>query len=119
MDFKIFSWNVRGLGNRDKRVTVGQCISKSLDLVCFQETKLSVMNDMIVNDVWGQRTSSWLTLPYWGALGGILLIWNENKLEILDHEIITFSVSIRCKLVDEWVFVGVYGHLILVSWIVL
>lgn len=41
MDLKIFSWNIHGLGNGDKCVTVGQCIAKSrLDLVCLQETKL-------------------------------------------------------------------------------
>lgn len=39
------------------------------------------------------------------------MIWDENKLKILEHELGAFSVSIRCKVVEEeeeWVFVGVY-----------
>lgn len=71
------------------------------------------MNDLIVKEVWGCRTSSWLALPSWGASGGILVIWDENKLEVLEHELGAFSVAIRCKVVEEeeWVFVGVYGPL--------
>lgn len=49
-----------------------------------------------------------------GASGGILVIWDEGKIEVLEHEIRALSVSIRCKLRSfnkEWVFVGVYGPL--------
>lgn len=35
--FKILSWNVRDLGNRDKQVTVGKCIASARpDVICLQ-----------------------------------------------------------------------------------
>lgn len=43
-------------------------------------------------------------------------MWNEDKLEILEHEIGAYLVSIRCKLINDmkdWIFSGVYG---LVRW---
>lgn len=40
-------------------MTVGQSIAKSRpNLMCLLETKLSVVNDLIVKEVWGPRTSS-------------------------------------------------------------
>lgn len=112
MDFKKKKFlEVRGLGNRDKLVVVSNCIASSQpDLVCLQETKLRVMSDMIVKEVCGLNSISWLALPSWRALGGILLLWNADILEVLVHEIGAYSVSIRCRLVgsfDEWVFSGV------------
>lgn len=62
----------------------------------------------------GVKTSTWLGLPTLGALGGggILLIWDDSKVVVPEHEIGAYSVSIRCKSkfgLEEWVFVGVYG----------
>lgn len=62
------------------------------DILVLQETKIEVMSDLIVADVWGSYSNDWLALPSWGASGGILLIWNANKVEILDHELWAFSI---------------------------
>lgn len=54
MDFKIFSWNVRGLGNRDKGVVVAKCISLSqADIICLQEAKIGEWNDILIREIWG------------------------------------------------------------------
>lgn len=45
------------------------------------------------------------------------MIWNEEKVEVLEWEVGAYSISIRCKMVDgedEWVFSGVYGPVL--SW---
>lgn len=51
-------------------------------------------------------------LPFVGSWGGrILMIWDVDKIEVLEHELGPFSISLRCKLKgksDEWVFAGVY-----------
>lgn len=62
------------------------------------------MNDVIVQDVWGFRTSSWLAFPSWGTSSDILLIQYENKLDVLEYQIEAFSISY----VDEWVFLSVH-----------
>jgi len=44
-NFVVLSWNVRGLGQSDKRVVVKDNIDKNHpQLVCLQETKLNVVD---------------------------------------------------------------------------
>lgn len=40
------------------------------------------------------------------------MIWNADKVEILEHEIGAFSISVLSRLqggLEEWIFSGVYG----------
>lgn len=113
MDPKILLWNVRGMGNRDKRTTILQNIgSSSSDIFCIQEIKIQLMTESFVKEVWGPRPCGWLALPSWGASGGILVIWDVDRIEVLEHILGAFSVLVRCRvkvMLNEWVFVGVYG----------
>ena len=44
MKLKLFSWNVRGVNNPNKRNAVRNFIrSQRVDLVCLQETKIQEM----------------------------------------------------------------------------
>jgi len=44
---KIISWNIRGLGGFEKRREVSQLMrEKKPFIVCFQETKLTVFDDV-------------------------------------------------------------------------
>lgn len=43
------------------------------------------------------------------------MIWNVDKLEILEHEVGAYLVSVQCKLingVEIWIFSGVYGSVV-------
>lgn len=40
MKFKLVSWNVRGLNNKDKRRLVKVLWGWNADIICLQETKL-------------------------------------------------------------------------------
>lgn len=49
---KVLSWNVRGLGDKGKRVAVKEVIHNSeADIVLIQESKLNFISDSIVKDV--------------------------------------------------------------------
>lgn len=40
------------------------------------------------------------------------MVWNNEIVEVLEHEISAYSIFLRCRLkgkVEEWVFSGVYG----------
>lgn len=77
----------------------------------MQETKIVVWNEILVQEICGQRIASWLSLPLWGSSSGIL-VWNDEKLKVLDNEVGAFSISIQCRVLNEfedWVFSGVYG----------
>lgn len=113
MDLNLLSWNVRGMVNRDKRAVIKRGISNlTPDILCVQESKMQALSDGVVKEVWGLRPCKWLALPSLGASGGILLVWDVDKTEVLDHEIGAYSIAIRCRLrlsMMEWIFVGVYS----------
>ena len=47
-----------------------------------------------------------------GTAGGILLLWDKRKLDLLDSEIGSFSISCLFRNVEDgfqWTFTGVYG----------
>jgi len=49
----IISWNVRVLNDYRKRLRVKNMIRKwSVDIICFQETKVKLVNQTIVNNLW-------------------------------------------------------------------
>lgn len=101
MDLKLLSWNVKGLRNRDKRISISKGLSGVYpDILVVQETIIESMSDQIMKEVWGKSLKHWL-----GVLGGILMI----------HVVGAFSILSRCKMVDgleEWIFSGVYGPVI-------
>lgn len=113
MNLKIIFWNVRGMTNRDKRVVIKQSIACAFpDILCFQESKIQSMSDALLKEVSGLRPFNWLVLLSRGASGGILTVWDVDRVEVLEHEIRAFSIAIRCRLkwsAVEWVFVGVYN----------
>lgn len=39
------------------------------DILCLQELKLQGLSNMVIEDVWGYRTSTWVALPSLGAWG--------------------------------------------------
>jgi exonuclease III len=74
-NYKILSWNVRGLNNPAKREDVRQVISSlKPDHICLQETKLSSFNPAIIRNTLGQDfVNNFVYLPAIESRGGILL----------------------------------------------
>lgn len=109
----IISWNVQSLRNFRRRGVVKRWIAvHKPDLIVFQETLVETFSDSIVSQIWGGKANSWLALDSIGRSCGILIIWNPNKLEMLNHIIGTFSININFKnSIDNfnWLFSGVYG----------
>lgn len=85
---KIISWNVRGLGDVNKRRLVKECVSNFLlDIVLFQETKKEVVGDQFVRSSVGASLSEWCALPAIGTSGGIFLAWNPNVVRKKDFRL--------------------------------
>lgn len=110
---KIISWNVRGLGCQIKRASVKEVIRQSRsDIVLLQETKLCVVSDSIVNEVWGCLSARWLCRESVGASGGILLIWIGKNFIARDQWVGSYSVSVLLEDVGSkwiWIATSVYG----------
>ena len=85
------------------------------DLVCLLETKVKEMSQQMVNSVGIGRFLNWASVDARGAVGGLLLLWDNRVLENLEVERGGYSISIRFRnCVDgfTWTFSGVYGPVI-------
>ena len=82
MKLKLFSWNVRGVNNPNKRNIIRNFIrSQRVDLVCLQETKIQELSSAIVRSLGAGRLDEWRTVEAEGTAGGILVFWNTRKLD--------------------------------------
>lgn len=113
-NYQFMTWNVRGLNNPAKQEEVKQVISiVRPDIVCLQETKLSVVdNIMIVNCLGQEYEGNFCYMPADGTRGGILLA-AKNSLITLQQIQITVN-TISAQVVDlrnneTWSITGVYG----------
>ncbi|RVX05281.1 Transposon TX1 uncharacterized 149 kDa protein [Vitis vinifera] len=96
---KIISWNVRGLGSRNKRRMVKDFLrSENPDVVMIQETKKEICDRRFVGSVWTVRNKEWVALPASGASSGILIIWDSKILSREEVVIESFSVSVKFSL---------------------
>ena len=60
MKLKLFSWNVRGANNPDKRNVIINFIgSQRVDLVCLQETKIQEMSSADARSFGVGRLAKW------------------------------------------------------------
>ena len=68
----ILCWNVHGLNSRARQDSVRTLVSSTkIDIVCFQETKMSALSRATMLSMLGSDFSLWIDLPAAGASGGI------------------------------------------------
>ena len=54
MNLKILCWNVRGLNVKDKRMVIKSFVkSVRADIICFQETKMEMVDRGLIWKIWG------------------------------------------------------------------
>jgi len=80
---KIISYNVRGLSGLEKQSEVRKMVvEKKPFVLCLQESKLSVVDDVFVNSIWGSSSTSYSFQPSVGASGGLLTVWDRNYVDV-------------------------------------
>ena len=113
MKLKLFSWNVRGANNPNKRNVIRNFIrSQRVDLVCLQETKLQKLSSTDARSFGVGRLAEWRAVEVEGSARGIIVFWDTRKLELVEAEIDQFSVTCMFKNVEDgfqWAFTGVCG----------
>ena len=94
MKIRILSWNVKGANDRDKRKIIKLVIkSQRVDVVCLQETKIKEMTMGLVRSLGVGRHLLWRAVNSRGAIGGILVFWDNRLVELVDLEEEVFSIS--------------------------
>lgn len=76
---KIMSWNVRGLGKREKRGKLKKLVrDRKIDILFLQETKLKSVNKFLIDTFWGHCDYDFMAMDAMESAGGILCIWNSD-----------------------------------------
>ncbi|KAL7220774.1 hypothetical protein ACSBR2_013629 [Camellia fascicularis] len=82
---KFFSWNVRGLGRKEKRGKVKKLLKeRNVDMVLFQETKKSEISEDEVRSVWFRAKMEFMVVDAVGSAGGLLCIWDQDVFQVKD-----------------------------------
>ncbi|XP_026410101.1 uncharacterized protein LOC113305236 [Papaver somniferum] len=103
----FFTFDVK----RRSRIRVWLSVNKP-DIIVFQESLLPSCNDAIVRSIWGPGCMDWRALDSIVRSGGILIIWNPNKLMLENYIIGSYTVNIQFKNCFDnfvWLLSGAYG----------
>ena len=86
------------MNDRNKKSLIKALISsQKVDLVYLQETKMSEMSIGVVRSLGVGRFLEWGVLNVKGAVGGVLVFWDNRVLELVGMEVGLFSISCRFK----------------------
>lgn len=110
---KLISWNVRGLNDRSKRLSVRETFFLNKpDIICLQETKLSTIDDVIRREICGRRISDYALLPARGTRGGILVAWQAKRFKKVAQTNTEYCLTVTLQdtmLGETFLLTGVYG----------
>ncbi|XP_073362379.1 uncharacterized protein [Aegilops tauschii subsp. strangulata] len=113
MSLDVLVWNVRGLNNPARRSAVRLFVqSLNVSLVCFQESKLALVNDVVVRETLGPAFDGFDFLPAEGTRGGILLAWKSDMLRVTNIQKDEFMILAQILSLaegKEWLVSSVYG----------
>jgi exonuclease III len=108
----ILDWNVRGLNDPAKWSAVRNFVATlHVNIVCFQETKLDVVDDFIVIQCLGPSFDRYVDLPAIDTRGGILLAWDSTVIEIANVSFDSYAITgeVTTKDGNLWWITTVYG----------
>lgn len=108
----MICWNVQGLNNLAKRKAVQEFVATThANLVCFQETKLDVIDQFLVMQCLGPSFDGFAYLPADEIRGGTLIAWDSSMISVdmiqLNANFITGLV--HTKVGEPWWITVVYG----------
>ena len=69
-----------------------------MDLVCVQETKIQDLSNVCTRSFRAGRFHDWKALEAERAVGGILLFWEKQKMDLVEAEIGSFSIMCLFKM---------------------
>ena len=106
------TWNVRGLGSREKRRFVRSLVYKHQPTVfILQETKLSSIDRGIISSLGGTILSRGMCVDANGLIGGLVTLWNDNFFLVKDcisNQRCIILVGVLLRINKEVVFCNVY-----------
>jgi len=110
---KVMSYNVRGLGGVEKRSEVCRLVREKVPFVlCIQESKLAMVDDILVTSLWGNSERAFSFQPSIGASGGLLSVWDTTVVDVWLTMSFIHVLMIKGRVIltgQEFVIVNVYA----------
>lgn len=79
LDLCIVAWNLKGLNNPARRNSIRLFLeSFCISMICFQWSKLLVVNSTVVSQTFGPAFDEFDFIPANGTRGGIILAWESG-----------------------------------------
>ena len=101
-NINIIFWNVRGLNCPNKRGDVKWMLRNfRCDIAILQETKMKEVNLSTTISLWGRRSIDWVVLPSMDCFGGIVIIWDDQALELIDSKVGTYAICGKFKSLND------------------
>jgi len=76
----ILFWNVKILGESDKRAGIRDlCCLNKVDIMCFQETKLSIVSSSLLRSLPTSQDTEWACAEAECSAGELLIGWNSQS----------------------------------------
>ena len=109
----LLNWNVRGLNNPARRKVVCDIVRQyRATIVCVQESKLAVVDNVIVMEAFGpQFANNFCYLPADGTRGGIIIAASTDYFDLAQSGITDHTVSARITMRScgqTWTLSAVY-----------
>lgn len=90
----IICWNVCDLNSQARKAIVHKTFtSTTCHLVCLQETKLSNVEQNLAGYLGGYNLRSFAHKPTEGTRGGVLLLWNNEYIDVVDVHQSVYNLS--------------------------
>lgn len=75
----ILSYNIRGLGKKEKRRDVKDLIRHTrAEMCCLQESKLEIVQQRTIISIWGRAKCDWDFVKSDGNSGDLISIWDTS-----------------------------------------
>jgi exonuclease III len=112
-DWKVLTWNVRGINSEWKWNTVKNKLTESnCDIACLQEMKKEIIDANFIKRIYPTSLDSFDYLPSVGASGGILVIWKSSlfsaTMKFTNNYAITMEFCSRHNR-NRWILTSIYA----------
>lgn len=89
------------MGDNSKQVGIKNLILKhNPDLVLIQETKRVNFDPIFMKSIWSSKNVGWIFVESFGRSGGMLILWDECKISMLEYLKGGYTLSIKLQKLD-------------------
>jgi exonuclease III len=111
--WKILNWKIRGINSEKKWLAIANKIDEcGCDIVCIQETKREDFDIQFIRKFAPKKFNKFEFLPFIGASGGMIILWNGSLFNGTIKFQNEFSLSVRFTSnlsLDSWILTNIYG----------